>query len=789
MRLTTRILLLVLLCLAPMVAALVYTQVDLRQQRNAELNALALRQAELANADLDSTLEGVHQLLVATAASPAVFRPETECNAYLAAMVGNLPAYKFLALANSDGRIVCASDPQLLNRTRLTWFSGQVTTRFGSGAYSSEAGVNGPFLPVSLPLPRSNSTSVQETGRTLIAALDLDWLGRRLEQIELERPSFFAHSRLTLLDRGGIVIAGYPITNELGKPGRDPVRELIGRPTAGVARIKEVDGAEYVAGYTPAARSQDGLTIVAGLFPPDLLSEINRLAIPEAGLIALSTVLAILVATLTARRFILRPISRLLDAAARWRDGDFTARANLGEGAEFGTLAASFNEMAAVLEVREHERRNQAELLEAQVAQRTHALSETNNRLQVEIAERERSETALLEIQKLQAVGQLAGGVAHDFNNLLATVLGCLDLMDRRISNLAAPDRERLAVLVERASDAVQRGGQLTSRLLAFSRRQHLAPRATDLNHLVTDLLSLASSTIGRRIPTKTELSPNLWQAWADPGEVEAAILNLCLNARDAMPEGGTLTIRTKNETIDVSSDRELEPGRYVRLSVADTGTGMAPEVLQRAVDPFFTTKGPAASGLGLSQAYGLARQSGGTLRVCSVLGQGTEVSLLLPCASEGAAVGPVVSRREAARLPSLSMRVLLVDDDRAVRQVEADMLRDFGCAVEEAANGVEAIRLLEGPRPDLLIVDYAMAGMNGVQLVRTVKKKGITVPVLLATGYAELTDDVDGRETLIDAVIRKPFTLRELHAAITSLMNQRRAEPDLVSFRQHGLG
>ena len=330
-----------------------------------------------------------------------------------------------------------------------------------------------------------------------IAALDLEWVGRHLEQAELGRTTLLEHCRTTVMDREGTVIAHYPDTEAwLGKPGPDEMRALIDRTVPGVTGIQGVDGVRREAGYVSAIDPPAGLTAVVALFPPDLMGGLDRLAIPQALLIAVSSLLAVLVAILAASRFILRPIGRLLGAAERWRDGDLTARAQTDEGAEFGALAASFNEMAAALELRDQERRTQAGLLEAQVIERTRALSETNNRLQVEMAERERSEVALREGQQLQAVGQLAGGVAHDFNNLLATVLGCLELISRRVGALPAAEQDRLNTLIQRASDAVQRGSQLTSRLLAFSRRQHLTPRPADLNVLVNDLLTLAGSTM-----------------------------------------------------------------------------------------------------------------------------------------------------------------------------------------------------------------------------------------------------------------------------------------------------
>ena len=253
-------------------------------------------------------------------------------------------------------------------------------------------------------------------------------------------------------------------------------------------------------------------------------------------------------------------------------------------------------------------------------------------------------------------MGQLAGGIAHDFNNMLATVLGNLELMERRVSQAgedwSSADTDRLLRLIERATGAVSRGGQLTSRLLAFSRRQRLAARPTDVNALLGELITLATSTLGRRVQVVPELADDLWPAMVDPSQVEAAILNLCLNARDAMPEGGRLTIQTQNLLIEPGSlrqaENELAPGGYVQVCISDTGLGMSAEVKARAFDPFFTTKGPGSgSGLGLSQVYGMARQSGGSVMIDSTPNEGTRVILTLPRA-------PAEDSAEAAPLDEL---------------------------------------------------------------------------------------------------------------------------------------
>ena len=268
-----------------------------------------------------------------------------------------------------------------------------------------------------------------------------------------------------------------------------------------------------------------------------------------------------------------------------------------------------------------------AELLETKVRERTADLAAANDRLTTEMAEREKAEARLVQAQKMEAVGQLTGGLAHDFNNLLTAVVGSLDLLLRRT------DDERLRKLAGNALQAAERGAQLTAQLLAFSRRQRLTPTAVNANDIVSGMGDLLARTIGPHIRIETKLEPHLWNALADRTQLEVMILNLALNARDAMPSGGRMTIETRNlESIPHSLGTELAAGEYVAIAVSDTGTGMSPDVLKRAFEPFFTTKETGrGTGLGLAQLYGFAKQSGGTARIESVEGQGTIVTIYLP--------------------------------------------------------------------------------------------------------------------------------------------------------------
>jgi signal transduction histidine kinase len=811
MKLSTRLVLLILGCLLPILTAQIYSQINLYAERHEQLGDVVLRQAELANADITSVLDSVHQLGALAGQFPSMRTASEHCSERLTALRQSLPQYRFLALFSSaDGSLDCVSDgaPAGLSGVHPPWMRDLLATaNLSVGRLVTGSSVDGQFLPISVRLQGLDS---DDRPRVLVAALNTDWLETHLETAKIGRAPAMSRAALIIADRDGNTLGRVPDSpDRTGQPIPAWLRPLLNRSTQGVETIVDPYGHTIVAAYVPNASpgigAQNtspgigvqntspgigvqntspgtGLTVIDALVLPDLTADIDQATYQDLLVISGAALVALILAWVAGRRFIYQPTEALLQAARRWREGDLGARAKLTDaGSEFAALAQSFNAMAAGLQAREMERRMQSSFLEAQVAERTRELSESNNRLQVEIAGREKTEAALHQAQKLQAVGQLAGGIAHDFNNMLATVLGNLELMERRVSQAADDwtdaDTDRLQRLIERATGAVTRGGQLTSRLLAFSRRQPLTARTTDINALLRELITLASSTLGRRVQVVSELADDLWPAMIDPSQVEAAILNLCLNARDAMPDGGRLTIHTSNVTIEAGpakhADNELCLGEYVQVCISDTGTGMAPEVKARAFDPFFTTKGPSAgSGLGLSQVYGMARQSGGNVVIDSTLNEGTRVTLSLPRAANCEEVD--TAAHEPLRLPGPGIRselVLVVDDDSAVRQVTVEMVHDLGCEVVQAAGGEQALALVDKllPLPELILLDYAMPGMNGLQLARALRDRGINAPIALVTGYAELSEADIAMEQL-SGLLRKPFTIRELQGLLTQL-------------------
>lgn len=435
---------------------------------------------------------------------------------------------------------------------------------------------------------------------------------------------------------------------------------------------------------------------------------------------------------------------------------------------------------AAVDRLRLHREMNlEKEALETTVAERTRQLTEANTKLRVEAEERERVEESLRQSHKMEAVGQLTGGLAHDFNNLLAGISGSLELIRIRAAQGRMADLERY---IESALTATSRAAALTHRLLAFSRRQTLDPKPTDVNHMVRGMEDLLRRTVGPSIQINTKLESKLSLALCDQNQLESTLLNLVINARDAMPDGGHILLETTNT---VFPDLPLEPKDgpptnpptkiCVALLVTDTGVGMPPDVRARAFDPFFTTKPMGeGTGLGLSMVYGFVRQSGGQLQLLSEEGRGTTVKIYLP--SHVGAV-PDGERHDAVARPELRARssavVLVVEDEPPVRMVIVDVLSDLGYTVLEAGDGRSGLNILESlSRIDLLVTDVGLpGGMNGRQVADAARRRWPGLAVLFITGYAEGV--LAGKDLLENGmqIITKPFSLEVFATRVQGIL------------------
>jgi len=391
--------------------------------------------------------------------------------------------------------------------------------------------------------------------------------------------------------------------------------------------------------------------------------------------------------------------------------------------------------------------------------------------------ELEHSQLALFQAQKMEAVGQLTGGLAHDFNNLLTSIIGSLELVGRRLSQGRIHDAE---TYIEAGLGAASRAASITHRMLAFSRRQTLEPKALDANRLVGGMRELVTRTIGPSICLDVALAGGLWSCFCDPNQLENALLNLCINARDAMPEGGRLSIETRNVWLDEREgrERELRAGPYVVINVNDNGVGMSPEVATRAFEPFFTTKPPGhGTGLGLSMIYGFARQSGGQAHIRSEPGKGTTVAIYLPRHQGAPAPQDLASERPEAPKPASGESVLVVDDEPTIRMLIGDALSELGYRAIEVGDVRSGLSVLESDAQiDLLITDIGLpGGVTGKQMADLARRRRPDLKVLFITGYAE--NVAISNESLEPGmhILSKPFAMDRLTARIRSIIDSDR--------------
>ena len=473
----------------------------------------------------------------------------------------------------------------------------------------------------------------------------------------------------------------------------------------------------------------------------------------------------------------LHPLSRWLDEQPEWSDFPFVLLTRRGGGLERNPEASRHLDVLGNVTFLERPfhpttfvslaksalrgRRRQYEA-RARLEELNELAAELEQRVEERTAEREAAMAQLHEAQKLETLGQLTGGVAHDFNNLLTPITGALDLLHRKYGHAD----ERSERLLANALQAADRAKTLLQRLLGFARRQSLQTQPVDISALLGGMRDLIASSIGPTIDLHLRHEPDLPSAVIDPNQLELAILNLCVNARDAMPDGGPLTILAEELAIGPGSSPRLKPGLYVRLSVIDAGCGMDSETLARAVEPFYSTKEVGrGTGLGLSMVHGLAAQLGGALELTSAPGEGTRVDLYLPVADD---IAPAERRPPTDAVPAIGrrLRVLLIDDEELVRTATAEMIRELGHSVVEASGAAEALAQLDrGLGVDVVVTDYKMPGIDGGELARRIAQTHPDTPVLLITGYAGPAHDMMDLPRLA-----KPFGQAEIATALAGL-------------------
>jgi signal transduction histidine kinase/transposase InsO family protein/ActR/RegA family two-component response regulator len=619
----------------------------------------------------------------------------------------------------------------------------------------------------------ASSLLVEKAGTTyLLSVVARPHVFGRLLEEEQDRPSSWVR---TVLDRNGIVVARNRGNDRfLGTPATPDVQHYLRAGMADqVFSSTSLDGVRTLVALSLSPVTGWGFIVAIPESEVAWTTQLSLLQFLGIGgvMLALGSVLAAVVA-----RSIAEPVESLaVDAAALGRGSLPGPRPAMRGFRETETVRATIVAVARVLAQREDEReRAEAELrhlnesLEERVAARTLELASANRRLREEIEERRRAEALLVQAQRLEAVGRFTGGLAHDFNNLLQALGGCLSMIRRRTAE------PQVQPLLEAGQQAVDRGAKLVQQLMAFARRESLRPRPIDVRDQVLAMSALLERVMRADIRIETRFGPGLWPVSVDPTQFELALINLAVNARDAMPGTGSLTIEAVNETLVPGHPTGLE-GDFVHLSVADTGCGMTPDVLASAFDPFFTTKGVGkGSGLGLAQVYGFARQGGGVAWIESEEGRGTAVHLLLrrgeaaPDAADGAPPDGMAG-------PRRSGRVLVVEDDPIVAMTVGTALEDAGFTVVRATTADEALGLLAGGGVDVLFSDVVMPGsMSGVDLAREVRRLHPGLPIVLATGYSEDVARITGV-----TVLPKPYRIDTLVGLLDAALSGSDTQPE----------
>ena len=722
--LLSRLFVLVAVAMLPAIAIQAYNEIDLRRTREVEVQDEVLGLAKLAAAEQQQIVQGVRQALIALSELPAIKAKDVEgCNAYLSRINKRYPEFIVFIVVDIDGNSFCDSAIEHKPSTAAgrAYFASVVKTgKFTIGEFALGRTTGRNVLQFALPFYDNED----RMGGVVIAALSLDWLADYIAKKGVPEGA-----ALAITDRNGICLARYPDNNLfVGKKlpaGKDPKTA-----NGTVEDMVNVDGVRRTVGFAAVG---DDLLVSFGLGKAQTFTKIEHRTQRDVLFIIMSTLIVLTLTAWGAQRFIQRPFAQLVDAANRWRVGEFGRRVDIPGESEIAEVASAFNAMADALKNREDE------------------LSEAREQFH--------------QSQKMESVGQLTGGIAHDFNNLLTVVSANLELIE------ADQDSGKVRHFAAAARRAVDRGAKLTAQLLAFSRRQILNPKPVDANQLVSEFQGIIRKAVGEACRVKVWTNEGLWLCHVDPARLETALLNLALNARDAMPNGGVLDIEMKNVIVPEGSVPGCPAGSYVRLSVRDTGFGMPPEVRDRAFEPFFTTKEVGkGTGLGLSMVYGFVRQSGGHIAIESASGRGTTVALYLPKATQKSDAEMEGVPSDA--FPAGSERVLVVEDNDDLLDLTSAMLTRSGYQVRCARNGAEALLMLRSEQFDVLLSDIVMPnGINGIEVAREARRLNKGIKILLASGYAgEVLDrhQAVGEFPIID----KPYRMSELAARLRSILH-----------------
>ncbi|MEH2510939.1 PAS domain S-box-containing protein [Nitrobacteraceae bacterium AZCC 1564] len=849
MTLLSRLLVLVFVALLPAIGIQAYNEFDLRRSRQIEVQNHAINLADLAAAEQRQIVQGIRQVLIVLSQLPSIKKRDWQaCNAYLGAVKQRFPVFLTLVVTDLKGQTFC--DPynsqKPVNVSARAYFASALKSGdFTVGEFSFGLQSGRKAIQFALPFYGDDG----QIGGVIIGTLSLDWLADYIA-----KKGAPPGGALAIMDRNGTFLARYPDNAQF--VGRKAAEKDLSVGHRRAADIVDVDGVRRIVGYSALGDASGGLLISFGLDKAQAFAEIQRRTQRGIFLIGLSTALTLVLISLGARRFIHRSLGQLIEAANRWRIGEFSRRVEIRGRGELVGVAEAFNTMADALEHREQELSEAKERAEEAAARITMIFESTTDSVVIvdpsgrisylngpawklienrnligmtlldvlpegadtevmsqlreaisdrrpvsvemfcttrnawyaintfpssegiavflrDITEHKNAVEARRVIeaqfhhsQRMETVGQLTGGVAHDFNNLLMVVSANLELIEE------AADICKIQQYASTARRATDRGTKLTSQLLAFSRQQVLNPKVVNANQLISAFLGLIRQAVGAGCEVALQTDDQLWLCRVDPALLETALLNLALNARDAMPDGGALKIETRNVIVNESSVvAGCLPGSYVLISVVDNGCGMTPEVRDRVFEPFFTTKEVGkGTGLGLSMVYGFVRQSGGHIDITSVLDVGTTIDLYLPKATQ--MPDAEANHIQPTAVPAGSERILLVDDNEDLLDVTSTMLTGLGYRVSSARNGAEALQILRSDQEfELLLSDIVMPnGMSGVELAREARRLREDIKILLTSGYAE---DVLERHNAVGefSIIDKPFRLADLARRLHSIL------------------
>lgn len=854
--LLSRLFLLVAIALLPVIAIQAYNEVALFRSREVETQDHALALAKLAASEQRQFIQGIRQTLIALSEFPGIKSKDVPaCTAYLAAIKDRYPAFLSFFVTDTAGVTFCntagAGHTPVSGAGRPYIPIALQTGVFRVGGYSVGRLTGRNVIHFAMPFYGED----RHMGGVIVAALSLDWLAANLASKNVPPGGAIA-----ILDRDGTYLARYPDNDQF--VGTKALNYGPSIATGqGVIDTHDRNGVEHITGYSTLDADCGELRISFGLDKVQVFGQILRRAERGFVLIGVSTLLVLLLTWLGARHFINRPLAQLVEAANRWRLGDYAGRVAIrATQPEFARVGDAFNMMTDTLVDRENELREAKEKAEAAAAQITTIFESTtdsviivdrdwritylNERARMQVADGRRligelfgevfprpldadeiaryravmlgerpaafevfcersnawyevnaypsrpgvaiyfrdvtehrrakearrlMEAQLHQSQKMEAVGQLTGGIAHDFNNLLMVVIGNLNVIERHVG---ADDTVRhFAAAACRAADC---GAKLTAQLLSFSRRQPLDLKRVHAGQIISEFEGLIRRAVGEGCAIKLTADDRLWPCHVEAAQLETAVLNLALNGRDAMPDGGVLEIAARNVILDENFAGGLAAGPYVSVSVRDTGCGMPPETMERAFEPFFTTKEAGkGTGLGLSMVYAFVKRSQGHVVIDSAVGAGTNITLYLPKAAHSSDAEDGSS--QDLTVPTGSGRILLIEDDEQLLQLVLSMLVDLGYHVLCARNAADALKILRSETPiDAVFSDILMPnGMSGVDLAREARRLRSGIRILLTSGHAHDALARYGVSENEFPIICKPFHRRELARCLRSLLHE----------------